>query len=486
VTREKFADFGDMKNWVKENPLTSAAIGGGIAAAGVVGKHLTAKAAPIASRSGKRMQDLASKEGIGFGFATQAKKSTDAPTFKERVRSRLFAGGAEPVYTTPEGYVLKNHGRSPKKGVVTGLDADVGAQADVNVGGLSPSGSKAKKTLANLEKLEVAGKPGETTRSVGLSKHFAQSGRVSNTAKKLGLRTPGPKASQAEQGRYLNALQKGLIKEHGESGFLMKPSDLVASSGAFPSNKGNWGASWKDYTTRLKPEMDAMRADIAANPANYPPGKSASNLVAEKFRKDPAYIGTGLEAALKDPRRTLGQSKLDIIPGARGKPAEYRVHMIGGEVPEQLSYERYDLPRQIMGRVPGLKHLRSNKRGTPEEAAQWVRDNISPNINKKLKDGTFGLDVVRVRNPDGSLGYKMIELNPSTQAGRSGFLAAEDNPLLAGDMSRWLTGKATPLGAATKTLAAAGAGGGAVYTGARNLPTERLPVRASSSSEETA
>ena len=272
--------------------------------------------------------------------------------------------------------------------------------------------------------------------------------------------------------RYLNDLQGAMKKEFGRGGFVLKPHGEVSSAGSFPTNKGNWGQLYEDYMTRLRPEIDALKKDVLKHPEKYPAGAHWRNVVANKFRNDPAYVGSALEGVIKDPSKTLGQKMMDIVKyqGGKGKPAEFRVHSIGGEVPNELAYERYSPVREVLRRVPGLGSLMKSKTyGSPQEAAEWVRREVIPKLHGKYRGSTFGLDVIRVKKPGGGFGYKLVELNPSTVEGSSGFLDPQMNPLVSHDVSRWLTGKDAPAISAAKALGAGGAVGGVSALGLHQL-----------------
>ena len=78
--------------------------------------------------------------------------------------------------------------------------------------------------------------------------------------------------------------------------------------------------------------------------------------------------------------------------------------------------------------------------------------NVPQNLAKKLRSGTYGLDVVRVRKPDGTHTYKLVELNPAAGSGESQFLDPTVNPLLSQDVYKWVTGKDAPLIIGMKAL----------------------------------
>ena len=289
---------------------------------------------------------------------------------------------------------------------------------------------------------------------MGLQDLFARTHGVKEIAEKHKLQhVPGADAE------YLRSLQGALRTEHGEPGFLLKPHGQVSSAGVLPSGAGDWGHLYEDYKTRLLPEMKAYLAKAHA-PGGNPGHLADDNLVADKFRTDPAYVGRALESALKNPGKTVAQSRLPLVHYSKGgKPVEYRVHVLGGEAPDELAYHRYSPLRNIASRL-GLPSS-TRAQGSPEAAAQWVRQEVLPRLGPKYRGATYGMDVMRVQEPGGGHGYRLVELNPTGQSGSSGFLDADTNPALPTDAYHWIHGKDAPQVTALKSL-----GAGALAAGA--------------------
>jgi len=482
------------KNWVSAHPGTTAIIGGGLVGGGIVGaKMVPGKLSTIPTIS--NIQRAARKGGIGFTVTTSAKNVKDKVPMLERIKARLTTGGHTPIYLTEAGDVMDISKPVASKRVTVGVtDSGLNTKGELHLGGVSPGSEKAKSITKVIDELESGGKPRELEKSVGLSQYFGKGMDISAVMKKYNIAAPGQ--SLNEQAAFLRKLQGAMKAEFGEKGFVMKPSGMAASGGAFPSQEGDWASLWKDYIRRLKPKMDKDLADMTINPQDYDKYIAPDLMLALMHRNDPAYVGTALESALRDPIKTLGQEKLDLVrhgPGTskkikswintikgrpihdvKGDPAEYRVHVIGGEVPHSLAYERYAFGREGIRRIPLLKNLRRKKFGTPEDAAKWVRENVVPSLQKELKEGTLGLDVARVKNIDGSYGYKIIELNPSHPVrGGSGFLDAELNPAATQDVSRFLLGRSDPL----TSVAHVGIGGAPAalgsYAGASALNSKK-------------
>lgn len=464
---EKRAGWEDVPEAIADNPGWTGLSLGGTTALGIAGKRLLRGAAPSSlSRVHSSLRKAVEQGGLSPVIATKATSTKGAPTFMERVRGRVLAGGHKPIYTTTEGEILDRSVAQAKKGVTVGMDT--GSRAEIHMGGGSTRGKRAKEITKAIENLQKRGKPGEASKHVGLQEHFAPGMSAGEMSRRGKFRKPGKDLDS--QLDYLRKLQEGYKTLYGEKGYILKPSDMVASSGALPTHKQNWPALYKDYMTRLRPEIEALRKDIRANPKRYA-GQHEMNIIARKFRDDPAYAGTALEHAMKSPNKALGQEMMDVVKYRSGKPAEYRVHMIGGEVPKELAYERYNNKREFMKRIPLVKHLRRSQYGTPEEAAEWARRNVAPSMRKDLKKGTYGLDIIRIRDPKSPNGYtyKLVELNPSDRSGASGFLDPTINPMASQDLHKWITGKDAPLISAGKKVTAVGGATGAGYGGAEML-----------------
>jgi len=459
-------DFGgDVKNWVGKNPYLTAAGVGGLAASGVIGKRLLQKAAPTTGARQAQLRGLAERHGLSFPSQSYQDLSTlPKPRLSDlrsiegareaggltreylgqaasNLRARLRMGGLRTVDPNP---MTAAGGTVPKlKGVTVGMHSGASGAGELH---------GTDVTQKAMRKLHEAGKPAELSPEVGLSHLFERGGSVADLAKKKGIKVPSKGASIEERKKYLTDVQRSLKEEYGE--FVMKPSDLSqsGSAAAFPSHKGDWGKLLEDYETRLKPQMQKLEAEVRATPSKFK-GMTPQNVTAKKFREDPAYAGTGLEYALKDPSRTLGQKMMNLVKTRGGTPAEYRVHMMGGAAPKEFAYNRYSTLQEVLSRLPIVNRLAQSKRlGSSQEAAEWVSKNVSPAIAKKYRAGTFGLDVVRVNKPGGGYDYKLVELNPSSTAGASGFLDASVNPAMPHDVYKWVRGKSSPTATAAKAL----------------------------------
>jgi hypothetical protein len=465
--------FGQATDWAGEHPLATAGIAGGLAATGMGGRHLYKMLRPnlTATRaSTKKMQQLARSEGIGFAVPSKGTSVDYVPSLLERVKARIATRGQTPIYTVgsgaQQGQVL-SYSKDPAKRMLTvGLDptVNVGSKGEVLYGGAGSRSRTAKQTAKAMLDMEHGGKVMEMSKEVGLQKLFPAGASVQEIVKKYGLKMPGK--SMESRMQFLDELQVAMKKEYGKPGYIMKPHGDVASGGYLPTSSDKWSKRLRQYESNLKPKMEAARKEFEAHPEKYP-GKAWENVKADLFREHPAYIAGAMEQAATNPAKVLVQQKMPLLKTRAGYPVEYRVHMVGGEAPKEMVTMRHTNLNPIEKLQPGTY-------GSPEEVSEWVRKNVAPRLAKKYRKGSFGLDVMRVEKPGGGHGYKLVELNPSTPEGASGFMdpTVSEGFSPATAMSRWLRGHDPHAVAAMKALGAGGAaaglaGGGAALAGSQ-------------------
>lgn len=456
LTRLKGPEFmkeADISDWVSSHPLAVGLGAAGLGAGGVIAKRLLTKAAPATGML-SRLRPLAKKEGISvFIPASQTKKR--APTLLSKLKGKIMTGGAvKPVYTDAYGAPLKQKG-FPRagvraKGVTVGAEPTyTRSSAELELGGL-PIGKETERVQRAHKRLARAGKVMEGSKEMGIQRKMAPGASLEEIVKKHGLKPPPKGATLEQKADYLSALQKVIKKERRKTGFFAKPHDIAGQAGAFPSEKGDWGKIYKEYHTRLKPQISKMEADIAKSPGAVP----AEHQIRKAFSEDPAYVGYALDPFLKQPGKTRIEAKLPIVKSL-GKPVEYRVHGIGGEAPAELSYHRYL-------NFPGARRLlRSKRLGSSDEAARWAQEKVLSKLPKDVRKGSFAMDVVRVKKPGGGYDYKLIELNPISEEGgiTSGFMDPYINPLSPYRIHHWIHGKEAPILTGLKAVGAGGAAG---------------------------
>jgi hypothetical protein len=448
---KRAASLDDAREWIGQHPEALALGLGGLGAGGVVARRLLQKAAPATTASAKRLREIASKHGLGFAY-----EGGKDPSLLTRLWARIRSGGLSPIYVDEAGRPLS---KKMFKGVSVGLPEGAGA-AELQWGGRS-------RVTPALKELGEGGKVKEISKGLGLSHLFEEGQGIGALMRKYKIEPLATGATRSQKIQHLRQIQKAMKSEYGK--FVVKPHGLTASSGAFPTHKRDFGKLFSDYKNRLEPKMQKFRQYMKEHPQKFQEW-DPEVYVARKFRDDPAYAATALEPMMKDPERTLGQHMMNLVRNPlTKKPYEYRVHMIGGEIDPSLAYNRFAPVREAAGRLPIVGGLfRAGPGGSSREAAEWAAKNVPKNLAKKYHKGTYGLDVIRVKNPDGSLGYKLVELNPSTvEAGGSGFLEPGLNPLSSQDIYKHVFGKDAPLTTGLKALGAGGVLGGAAYGGSK-------------------
>lgn len=453
---KRAANLDDAREWIGKHPEALALGLGGLGAGGIVARRLLQKAAPATTASARRLRQIAEKHGLGFAY-----EGGKDPGLLTRLWARVRSGGLDPIFVDAAGKPIS---KKVYKGVSVGLPEGAG-KAELQWGGHS-------RASPAIKELGEAGKVKEISKELGLSHLFEKGQGIGALMKKYKIEPLVAGASRSQKIKHLRQIQKAMKSEYGE--FVVKPHGLTASSGAFPTHKRDFGKLYADYKNRLEPKMQRYRQYIKEHPEvtkfqEWDPDV----LVARKFRKDPAYAGTALDPMLRDPDRTLGQHMMNLIKSPITKtPYEYRVHMINGEIAPSLAYNRYAPVSEAAGRLPLIGGLfrRSSVGGSSQEAAEWAAKHVPKSLAKKYRKGTYGLDVIAVRKPDGSRGYKLVELNPATpEAGGSGFLEPGLNPLSSQDIYKYVHGKDAPLTTGLKALGAGGALAGAGYGGSKLL-----------------
>lgn len=241
------------------------------------------------------------------------------------------------------------------------------------------------------------------------------------------------------------AFQKAVAKHYASQGidnYAIKTTHGLTSGGEFPRAEHDWGKVLEQYNTHMaKPEnLTAYRRARA----------EGENAAIDYLRANEIHEGHVLRTALKNPRRAMAQQWAD-------EPLhEYRVHSHQGVVDPRLVSSRMTSHTPLKLRMEGV---------SPDAAAQFAQhtlDQLPPHLRK----GTFGMDVMPIRNPDGTISYKMVEMNPAERGsatnagGSSGFLDSDTIPGAGWKHYRAMTGKHTePAALLGATAAGTGAAG---------------------------
>jgi hypothetical protein len=119
-----------------------------------------------------------------------------------------------------------------------------------------------------------------------------------------------------------------------------------------------------------------------------------------------------------------------------------------------------------------------------DDLRAFVENDVLAKLPAKYRRGMYGMDVMPFRRPDGSTGFKVIEMNPHERGnllengGGSGLLDSEITPFATHNLYRAITGR--------HTEPVALAGGLATGLGAGGLARALLPSRAAPKSDDEA
>jgi hypothetical protein len=239
-------------------------------------------------------------------------------------------------------------------------------------------------------------------------------------------------------------LQSRVLSNHGHD-VALKPSYGLASGGKFPRAAGDWGAHLEAY--------DAHMADPANRKAFNAAKRKGQNAHAQYMKDRGLYEGHTLHTALKNPNDVILQKWVDQPMG------EWRVHTMAGSAPSQLMAPRFIKgPSDVLHHVPGVP-------GGHGQMQHWMENEVLAKLPEKYRKGNFAFDVMPHRKPDGSTGFKILEVNPTERAtatgsgASSGFLDPLANPFVGHKHYRAATGRQTPLKAGLGAGLAAGAAG---------------------------
>ena len=360
--------------------------------------------------------------------------------------------------------VLGKNGPQPvmkTKGVTYGRNNQEGV-ADAIQGGTDLEGSTRTQEL-----LTQLGRGGKRFEADFLNKHAP--GAIPDTHTDMSQLFHGLPANRQEA---VQELHNRIMTAHGKD-FMMKPNQGLSSGGQFPLSGTN---DWANHLTAHDTHM--------ANPTNAAAYQAAveggGNAAAHYLKDNGLYEGMVLDNALKDPSSAILQKRLENPLG------EWRVHTQGGEVPKDMTQQRFN---------PFHDGPKAALRGAPQHfKKQNLRDFVQNEVIKKLppeyQAGSYGVDTMAYRKPDGSVGYKVLEMNPTERVtpedagGGSGFL---DAPFSGHGHYRASTGRSTPLAAGVGGLLAGGGAGALTGYGVHRAlnPSRSRQFQASSNDDET-
>ncbi len=340
---------------------------------------------------------------------------------------------AIPAINTPKGQKLVGHNKPIHvEGVTHGRHDWYGRDKLVR-GGVDIEGPQ--ETMSAMNRISRKGKRFEADL---LQKHAP--GAMPDTHTDLSALFEGLPADRHEA---VGELQNRMLAAYGDN-LLLKPNQGLASGGKFPRTSQDWNAQLRAY--------DAHMADPVKRQAYRAMKREGGNELSKYMLDNGLYEGRVLHDALRNPKSIIGQRMIDNPLG------EYRVHTMAGSAPSNLTVPRFAKdPKSKMKALPAFFAKHDEMRG-------FVEDTLKK-LPPKYQTGNYAFDVMPHRKPDGSIGYQILEMNPTEQAtevmagGGSGFLDPSSAPLTGHLHYRAATGRHTPLLSGLGAASAAGVAG---------------------------
>jgi hypothetical protein len=244
--------------------------------------------------------------------------------------------------------------------------------------------------------------------------------------------------------QFQNRLTEHMRKNGVKGDFMLKYDHGLDSKGQFPRSGMDWGEKLKIY--------ENVMANPTLKDALTNARKGGDNGYADFLRNNNAYEGYTLHKAINSPGRVFAQERIQNPLG------EYRVHAVGGQAPKDLVYPRHS------------ENIAESMSGRKADISKFVENEVLGRMPEDVRNGAFGIDVMPHKNPDGSVGYKVLELNPHQKGYKgtsempggpgfsSGLLNSDRVPLTAHKQYKAVTGKDTKSMALLKALGLGGAG----------------------------
>lgn len=254
--------------------------------------------------------------------------------------------------------------------------------------------------------------------------------------------------------------QAAFARHMGEDDFVMKPLKTVQSRGKFPWGKStDWGKELEAYENKLRTDPEFRKAvkDAYGHESITPLLREAGVLpgyTVKRFLEDPSSVF--VQRAIPNPDPT----------------GEWRVHAMRGAAPTSLM-----LPRDYTA-VTNPAHWKSVANFPREKMREFVESTLAK-FPPEYRDGSYGMDVMAYKKPDGTLGFKIVELNPYERftpgvstGGSSGLMSSYYNPAMGQLHVRNATGRWDPTVAGIGALGVGGLAGAAGYGASRNLSND--------------
>jgi hypothetical protein len=431
----------------------------------------------------RALQEVGSREGFHRTVdMTQAQNRKLRPGFLGRIegatrpemnekgvldwKNRLLFHAREGVGAVPIGsedgkqwVALPGHGKTNAgkplnvKGLVYGRhEPSTEGPENQPMAHLLRGGSDVEGSMATQKALtDMAQRHGKGFEADLLMKHAPES--VPESLTDMGRYHPGVQLAphHAKQRiQAVNKLQQQLAEHMGADNFVLKPQKTVQSQGQFPWGRDqdglggtNWGEEIAKFDKRMRTDR-RFRQNVEKN--------FGQDYLTKEMRQEGLLPGYTLHSFLKDPKTVFAQRG---IPEPIG---EWRAHVMGGAAP----------PSMMMPREGGLTHGQQKLMGMTfpkEDMSKFIQETMAK-LPPEYRDGTYGMDVMPYKKPDGTLGFKIVEMNPTerftpglTTGGGSGMLAAHYLPTMGLHQARQLTGRWDPHVAGAAALGTAGLAG---------------------------
>lgn len=215
---------------------------------------------------------------------------------------------------------------------------------------------------------------------------------------------PNAAMSRVDQARAMQKRMMEHLKGQGVEHFAMKPTQGLDSRGQFPSSKDDWGKMIQEFDEHMAVPENAAKLKALRE------GGDMSALT-EHLHENELYSHHALDTALRDPSQVYAQH---WMPGAMG---EWRVHTVNGAAPTELM-----MPRNLKDAVKGTLTNANKQHIGPMR--DFVENEVLAKLPEDYRRGAYGMDVMPFRMPDGSIKFKVIEMNPhglsSAQSGGGG------------------------------------------------------------------
>lgn len=456
-----------LKRYVQEHPVAATAAASGLAGLGAYKFLRTPRFS--SNPTLRRLQQIGAEKGFHRMIDVTPRESEDAKSTLEkllqlsnitadkdgklglldRLKMRFIHGDdVIPVFTknnrtyavTPEG--LKRNIRV--KGLVSRRHETSDSSGNTLLRNIVRGGTDVegrRDVQRAVTRLGLSGKASEAR----LLSQYAPGALPDTMATLGGVRLRGGSDTQK-----LQKLREILDRKFGGREYLLKSNHSEQSGGFFPSRKDNWSQQHAKYIDHIKDRKNLRKIKEMQARGAY--GELSHYLNDKKIQE--GYV---LNQALRKPSKILAQERIQNPLG------EWRVQAVAGDAPENMMVPRFgDRGNPTLDWVKGRVGFGDAK---PAEMRKFIQETLGK-LPRKYREGSYGMDVMSYRKPDGSVGYKIVEMNPTERGSRGsrggGSAIMERIPVLSHAYYKQMTGKDTTTAAAAKALGLAGVTGAGI------------------------